>query len=117
MKEPQDETVGIDLMGYPFNRKYPPNTKLYGTSYHGYKNDAHETFFYNFAVQGYDLEFCYGGKKYHVLHEPDHVAVTDDNFTEELQVFNSGNDLIEKWIIDGKRLVDIIDDCESVEAM
>lgn len=112
-----DEIVGIDLMGYPFNKKYPPNARLYGWDYHGYKSEVYETFFYDFAVQGYDLEFNYNGKKYYVLSEPDHVAVCDSNFTKEYQVFKNGNDLIENWIIEGKRLIDIIDECKDVEPM
>jgi len=102
---------------YPFNQKYPPDTDKYGTEYHGYKNDAHETFFYNFAVQGYDLAFRYKGKMYYALSEPDHVAVCDDHFTQEYQTFKDGNDLLENWRINGHRLIDIIDECEDVEAM
>lgn len=110
-------TVGIDLMGYPFNKKYLPNTILYGCEYHGYKNEVHETFFYDFAVQGYDLEFSYNGKKYYVLSEPDYVAVCDSHFTKEFKVLKNGNNLHENWIIDVKRLIDIMDECDEVEPM
>jgi len=79
--------------------------------------DAHETFFYNFAMQGYDLEFSYNGKMYYALSEPDHVAVCDEHFSKEFQTFKNGNELIENWIIDGHKLIDIIDECENVEAM
>lgn len=113
----RNEVVGLDLFGHPFNRKYPPDTAKYGSDYHGYKNNARETFFYDFAVQGYDLAFRYDGKMYYALSEPDHVAVCDEHFTKEYQVFKNGNDLIENWIIDGHRLIDIIDECEDVEPM
>lgn len=113
--EKNRSTIGIDLMGYPFNRKYPPEKEKYGTMFHGYKNDVHETFFYDFAVQKYDLRFKYKGKEYYVLSETDHVAVCDENYTVEYETFKDGNDLLEKWKIGGKRVVDIIDECEDVE--
>ena len=43
--------IGTDLAGYPFNRKYPPDTKRFGTHYGGYRTSQQETFFYDFAVQ------------------------------------------------------------------
>lgn len=49
----------MELENYPSNKKFPPNTNLYGYAYHGYKNEVYETFFYDFAVQGYDLQFSY----------------------------------------------------------
>ena len=56
-----------DLAGYPFNAKYPPNYEKNGGLYHGYKNNSEETFYYDFAVQRYDLRFSYNGKKYYFL--------------------------------------------------
>ena len=112
-----NDIVGIDLVGFPFNKKYPPDFKRYGSKYHGYKNDVHETFFYDFAVQGYDLRFRYNGKMYYALTESDNVAVCDEHFTNEYQVFKNGNDLIENWIIEGRKLLDIIDECEDVESI
>ena len=42
-----DNFIGTDLLGYPFNRKYPPDTKRYGTHYSGYRTAQQETFFYD----------------------------------------------------------------------
>jgi len=58
-----------DLAGYPFNAKYPPNYEGNGGLYHGYKNNSEETFYYDFAVQRYDLRFSYNGKEYFFLSE------------------------------------------------
>ena len=51
-----------DLLGYPYNGKYPPKGDKHGL-YHGYSSDAEETLFYDFAVQGYDLTFVYKGQR------------------------------------------------------
>ena len=52
-----EDYVKKDLAGYWYNSKYPPNYKVNGSLYHGYKNGVEETLFYDFAVQRYDLYF------------------------------------------------------------
>ena len=59
----KSDYVMTDLMGYPYNGKYPPKGDKRGI-YHGYSSDVEETLFYDFAVQGYDLTFVYKGKRY-----------------------------------------------------
>ena len=106
-----------DLAGYWYNSKYPPNKEKYGAEYEGYKNNAEQILFYEFAVQNYDVFFKYKGKPFYLLMDKDHVAVCDSHYTEEYEVFESANDLIEKFIIDGKPLIELIDELEDVEAM
>ena len=61
------EWVGYNLCGYPFNKKYPPNKKLYGQSFEGYPNKALGVLLYDFAIQGYDVELSYKGKTYYFM--------------------------------------------------
>jgi len=113
MKDP--DYIALDLCGYRFNRKYPPNKERYGDSYGGYKNNAEEVLFYDFAVQFYDVSFKYNGRPYYLLTDDDHVAVCDSNFTEEYETFKDAVELIEKYCIDGKSLLELIDFLEDVE--
>ena len=109
--------VGIDLAGYRFNSKYPPNVILYGDTYCGYKNWNREVFFYEFAIRGYDVSFKYKSKSYYLLYEPDHVALCDENFTDEFSSYSNAVELIENLIIEENKLIDIIDILEDVEIM
>lgn len=111
------DIVGHDLFGYPYNKKYPANMGDDAFPYNGYATPNRETFFYSFAVQGYDVEYTYNGKKYYVMFEPEAVYETDDQFNAKLQKFADGNDYIENYLVDGHRLIDIIDDLEDVEPM
>lgn len=110
-----EDYIKKDLAGFRENAKYPPNYEKYGDEYYGYKNAAEEVLFYDFAVLNYDLYFTYKGKPYHFLTETDHVAYCDEHYTEEYQVFPSANELIEQFAIDGKPLIELIDELEDVE--
>lgn len=106
-----------DLAGYPYNAKYPPNYERNGGLYHGYKNNSEETFYYDFAVQRYDLRFSYDGKEYYFLSEQNYAAQCDEHFTNEIRRFKDGNAVLEEFEIDGKRLIDLIpfiEDCEPI---
>ncbi len=113
MKDP--DYIALDLCGYRYNSKYPPNEDKYGTHYRGYKNNAEEVLFYDFAVQFYDVSFKYDGKSYYLLTDEDHVAVCDEHFTKEYEIFSNANELIEQFKIDGKTLLSLIDQLEDVE--
>lgn len=106
-----------DLAGYSFNGKYPPDYKLNGGLYHGYKNGKEETLFYDFAVLGYDLKFVYKGESYYFLSEENYVARCNDHFTEEFERYSDGNAALEQFCIDGKSLIHLIDELEEVEAV
>ena len=75
-----------NLAGYPFNAKHPPNYEQNGGLYHGYKNNSEETFYYDFAVQRYDLRFNYNGTDYYFLSEQDYAAQCDEHFTNKFAV-------------------------------
>ena len=115
MGKRKDAVVGYDLAGYPYNKKYPPCVAKYGDEYGGYGSWNKWILFYDFAVQGYDLRFVYHGKWFYFLSEPDHVALCDDHYTEEYQLFPDANTMIEQFEIDGKKLIDIIEELEDVE--
>ena len=110
----KEDYVMTDLLGYPYNGKYPPKGDKHGL-YHGYATDVEETLLYDFAVQGYDLTFVYKGKRYHFLSDIDHVALCDEHYTEEYQVFPDGNTALEQFKIEGKNLLELIDKLEEVE--
>lgn len=105
----------LDENGYPCNCKYKPNKEKYGEFYHGYKNSYVETLFYDFGVQGYDLYFKYKGKEFYVLNEFNYVALSDEHFTEIYEVYSNEMDFIENFKIDGKPLIELLDELEYVE--
>lgn len=107
--------IGYDDNGYPYNCKYSPNKEKYGDLFEGYKNKAEGVLFYDFGVQNYDVSFKYKGKDYFLLTEPDHVAVCDDHFTEEYEVYTDAMDLIENFKIDGRPLIDLMDEIEEID--
>ena len=108
------EWVGHDLFGYPFNKKYPPNKKLYGQSFEGYPNKALGVLLYDFAVQGYDVELSYKGKTYYFMDAGEGV-VTDSHFSERKKVFDSPMALVENFKIDGKTLLELAPEIEDIE--
>lgn len=114
-KKPLKPHVILNLSGFPMNKKYPPDHKRYGSAYDGYKTWNQEAFFYDFAVMCYDLSFCYNGNQYYLVTCEDHAAVCDENFTKEYDVFPNENELIEHFRIDGKPIIELIDELENVE--
>ena len=108
------EWVGYDLCGYPFNKKYPPNKKLYGQSFEGYPNKALGVLLYDFAVQGYDVELSYKGKTYYFMDAGEGI-VTDSHFSERKEVFDSPMALIENYKIDGKTLLELAPEIQDIE--
>jgi hypothetical protein len=111
----KEDYVMNDLMGYPYNGKYPPKGDKRGI-YHGYSSDKEETLYYDFAVLGYDMAFTYGGKRYYFMSDPEYVALSDEHFTQEHQRFENGNAALEKFKIDGKSIIELIDSLEDVES-
>ena len=111
----KESYILYDFAGYPFNGKYPPCSKK--SLYHGYETAAQECLFYDFAVLGYDLKIKYNGLYYYFMVDEDSVWLTDETFCEQRQQFQSGNDVLESFMIDGKRLKDVIDELEEFEPM
>ena len=113
----ETDVIGYDLLGYPYNKKYPPDFKKYGNYNCGYSSPFRYTLFYSFAVQDYDLEFSYHGEAYYCLNEGAYVALSDSHFRERNKMFENANVFIETFEIEGKRLIDIIDDLDYAEPM
>ncbi len=111
--DPRD-FVGYDLMGFPFNKKYPPNKERFGESYEGYSNKALGVLLYDFCVMGYDVEFSYKNKNYYLMDDGEGV-VTDSNFTERKEVFDSPMALVENFKIDGKTLLELAPEIEDID--
>ena len=107
--------IGHDLFGYPFNSEFPPNIDLYGDGYAGYKNTASQVLFYDFAVQMYDVRFKYHGNMYFLMYTPEYAALCDEKFTNEIEIFATPNDLIKNLVIEGRKLLEIIDEIEEIE--
>jgi len=110
--------VGRDLMGNPYNIKYPPMIAKYGDKYLGYPTWNQEVFFFEHAVQGYDVTFMYHGVKYFLMADPEyHCTCEDMHFTpsDKSQYFANGNELIEQLEIEGHKLIEIMDELEEVE--
>lgn len=107
-----------DLLGYYYNGKYPPMISKYGDQYLGYPNWNQEVFFYEFAVQGYDVTFVYHGVKYFLMADSEYYCTCEDMHfmpSDKSQYFPNGNALIEQLEIEGHKLIEIIDELEEVE--
>lgn len=111
----ETDVIGLDLLGYPFNKKYPADFKSCGPKYYGYSSPFRATLFYDFAVLRYDLEFSYHGKRYYCLSEHDYVALCDSDFREEFKRFDNPNVFIETFEVEGHKLIDVIDDLDYAE--
>lgn len=109
--------LGYDALGYWVNTKYPPDYEKYGYVDDGYRNFAESMLFFYFAVLGYDIEFHYRGKIYHLVYDWDHAALCDEHYTVEYERFENPNVLIEQLEVEGKKLIDIIDDLDYIEAV
>ena len=107
--------ISHDLFGQPFNSEFPPNIDLYGGGNAGYKNTASQVLFYDFAVQMYDVRFKYHGNMYFLMYTPEYAALCDEKFTNEIEIFATPNDLIKNLEIEGRKLLEIIDEIEEIE--
>ena len=111
--DPRDY-VGYDLFGYPFNKKYPPNKKMYGDSYEGYSCKALGVLLYDYCIAGYDVELTDKGETYYLLNAGEGI-VSDSHFTERKDVFESPMALVENFKIDGKTLLELAPVIEDIE--
>lgn len=106
--------VGYDLCGYPYNKKYPPNKKRYGQSYEGYPNKALGVLLYDYCVMGYDVELSYKGKSYFLMDDGEGV-VSNSNYTERREVYDSPMALVENFKINGKTLLELSPEIEDID--
>ena len=65
----------------------------------------------------YRTTLKYKDKEYFVLNEYNYVAVCDENYTEEYEVYANEMEFIENFKIDGKPLIELIDKLEEVDPM
>lgn len=111
--DPRDY-IGYNLLGFPFNKKYPPNRELYGDSFEGYSNKALGILLYDFCVMGYDVEFSYKGEPFFLLNTGEGI-VSDSRFSERKEAFDSPMALVENFKIDGKTLLEIAPEIDDIE--
>lgn len=111
----KDIILGAD--GYYQNVKYVPDIGENGYRFYGYRTSNERALFFYFAVQGYDLQFKYNGKWYYFLSEPDYVALTDSSFSHDIVKYGSANEMFETFMIDGKRLIDLVNDLQDVDVV
>lgn len=123
---PHDDTIPRDmrlnLAGRIENAAYPPNHEAYGYIHSGYATDKESAFFAYFMVHGYDLEFRYGGHWWFIRwngYDKKAFIRQDARMESEgtLAYEALPRELLENFRIDGKRLVDIINDVEDVEPL
>ena len=111
--DPRDY-VGYNLLGYPFNCKYPPNKEKFGERFEGYATKGEGVLLYDFAVMGYDAEIVYLGKKYHLLNDGE-AYLSDEHYTKHCEEFEDPMDLIENLKIEGKPLISILKELDDAE--
>jgi len=109
--------IGRDVFGYPYNKKYPPDYKKYGRQYSGYATPNQEAFFYDYTVLCYDIRFTYKGTDYYIVNWQDCFALTDKKHEIMYQTFPDAIALIEQLEIDGRKLLDFMEEIEDVEAL
>ena len=106
--------------GYAYNGMFPPegapNPECWLKEFSGYKNAAEEVFFYDYAVQGYNIDFNYNGKHYALMGWMDRVPIAlldaDDN---ELQRFEDPMDAVLNCTLEGHKLLDIMEEFTDME--
>lgn len=111
--DPRDY-VGYDLMGFPYNRKYPPNKDKFGETFYGYPSKGIGVLLYDFCIMGYDIVFTYEGKTYYLMDAGEGV-LTDKSFSERKEVFDSPMTLVENLKINGKPLLEIAPQITDIE--
>ena len=109
------EYIKTDLEGFPYNAAFPPSPSEFGNDYHGYRTYNEESFFYEFAVQYYDLSFYYNGNTYYIMQRDSKAYLTDSEFKDKLEEFENGNALLRQLKIEGRPLIAIINDVEDID--
>lgn len=108
--------IGRDVFGYPYNKKYPPDYQKYGRQFSGYATPNQEAFFYDYVVLCYDIRFTYKGKDYYIVNWQDYFAYMDQTLKITYQSFPDAIALIEQLEIDGRKLMEFMEEIEDVEA-
>ena len=113
-KEPRADFVGLDLFGNEYNCKYPPSSDCFSNEFGRYSTPNQETFFYDFCILQYGVVFSYEEQLYEAEFTNDGPILTN-RFTKEVQgPFEDAVKLLEKSNINGKKMIDILDDLENI---
>lgn len=113
-EEPFADYIGYDLGGFMYNKKYPPNPAANGGLHHGYATDNQEAFLYDVAVYLYGIKFAYKGLHYWIPSDGDGWVLIDEDTDIQSESYDNPLQLIENVTLDGRRLIDIIDDVQDV---
>lgn len=113
-EKPFADYIGYDLGGFMCNMKYPPNPAVNGTRHHGYATDNQEAFLYDVAVYLYGIKFSYHGHHYWIPSDGDGWILIDESENTRSNSYDNPVQLMENVTIDGKRLIDIIDDVSDI---
>lgn len=110
-----DPVVGYDLMGYPYNKKYPPNISQYGTKHDGYPTCNQEIFFLDFAVESYQVLFQFNDKCYLIQLDDSCALELHPSTHDIIRKYTHANALLEQMLIDGKTLLSRIDEVKVID--
>lgn len=113
----KDTYIKTDLLGYRYNSMFPPNSHKSRNLYHGYKAPSQECLFYDFAVQGFDLMIQYKDQKYYFMVDTNCVWLSDESFSKMTQRFNTANEVLCNFKINGIPLYQLVDKLEDFEPM
>lgn len=112
-----------DVNGNPINEKYPPNKDIYGDEFGGYRSEAEKVLFHDFAVLSSDFYIFYNDTFYSVNKEADSIKVSWNAFLSDSKVvyneeeYHDEMGFLENFKIDGKFLMNIIDNNESIKLL
>lgn len=106
--------IAFDLFGHAYNGKYPPNAKRYGTCYDGYLSSNQSVFFYDFCVQQYGVAFYYKGCHYEATFADEGPILTNQTTKGIQGPFADAVQLLEQSLVNGEKLIDVIDQLEYV---
>lgn len=74
-------------------------------------------FFLDFAIKGYDVLFAYNGKNYLIQQWTGGAAQLAPFSHQLVRLFDNANVLVEQLDIEGKKLIDCIDEIQIVELL
>ncbi|MCF0194612.1 MAG: hypothetical protein HUK00_05500 [Bacteroidaceae bacterium] len=113
-RKPWADYVGYDLLGYEFNRKYPPDTDRFTNEFGGYASPNKETFFYDFCILQYGVAFSYEGEHFEAEFTDDGPILTNQSSHEIQGPFCDAVNLLEEANLHGKRMVGVLDDLQNI---
>jgi hypothetical protein len=112
--KPWADYVGHDLFGYEYNRKYPPNKEMFGNDFGGYATPNQETFFYDYCIQQYGVVFSYEEVSYETEFTNEGPILRNITTQKVQGPFDDAVQLLEKAIINGRKMIDILDNLQNI---